>query len=70
LSRDVLLDPASRGRGYFRHEEVESMLARHSAGQCDESKRLWALFMLELWHREFVDAAPAVSTIEVTAGVA
>jgi asparagine synthase (glutamine-hydrolysing) len=55
---DVLLDPAAVGRGYFRTGEVRSMLERHGAGAADESKRLWALYVLELWHRDFVDADP------------
>jgi asparagine synthase (glutamine-hydrolysing) len=59
---DVLLDRETLGRGYFRPDAVQSLIARHRDGVADESKRLWALFMLELWHREFVDgaAAPAV----------
>ena len=58
-AREVLLDPASLARGYFRPDTVRSLLDRHAAGTGDESKRLWALFMLELWHREFVDQATA-----------
>jgi len=58
--REVLLDPASLGRGYFRAEAVTDILDRQAAGVDAESKRVWALFMLELWHREFVDQAPAV----------
>ena len=57
LAHDVLLDPDSLGRGYFHPQEVRSLLARHVAGTHDESKRLWSLFMFELWHREFVDRA-------------
>jgi asparagine synthase (glutamine-hydrolysing) len=56
---DVLLDPAALGRGYFRADSVTSMLERHCAGTADESKRLWALYVLELWHRDFVDAGAA-----------
>lgn len=55
--RDVLLDPTSIGRGYFRPDVLESMVDRHTSGMSDETKPLWALFMLELWHREFVGAA-------------
>jgi asparagine synthase (glutamine-hydrolysing) len=58
-AREVLLDPASLSRGYFRPEMVRGLLDRHAAGTSDESKRLWALFMLELWHREFVDRVTA-----------
>jgi asparagine synthase (glutamine-hydrolysing) len=53
--REVLLDRGAVGRGYFRTEAVESMLDRHLSGRSDESKGLWSLFVLELWHREFVD---------------
>lgn len=56
--RDVLLDPATLARGYFRGDVVREILARQAAGADIESKRVWALFMLEMWHREFVDRPP------------
>jgi asparagine synthase (glutamine-hydrolysing) len=52
---DVLFDPRSLSRGYFRADALRSMLARHASGNDDDAKRLWSLYMLELWHREFVD---------------
>lgn len=58
LVRSVLLDPSTLGRGYFRPQAVRSLLERQSAGSDADSKPLWALFMFELWHRQFVDAAP------------
>lgn len=67
LAREVLLDPRSLGRGYFRPATVEEMLDRHRAGTAEEGKRLWALFMLELWHREFVDEAAAPNALAVAA---
>jgi asparagine synthase (glutamine-hydrolysing) len=54
---DVLLDPASLSRGYFRPEAVRGILERQAAGVDADSKRVWALFMLELWHREFAEGA-------------
>ena len=59
--RDVLLDPGSLARGYFRPQAVEAVLARQGVGTADDAYQMWALLMLELWHREFVDgyAAPA-----------
>ena len=58
LARDVLLDSASLARGYFRPEAVRAMLDRHSARRRRRRpSALWALFMFELWHREFVDRA-------------
>lgn len=56
---DVLLDPRSLGRGFFQPSSVQALLGRHCDGTADESKRLWALFVLELWNREFVDGAQA-----------
>lgn len=64
LVREVLLDRDSLGRGYFRPEAVESMLARHAAGADAETKRIWALFMFELWHREFMDRSQAPLTLD------
>jgi asparagine synthase (glutamine-hydrolysing) len=63
LPQSVLLDRRSLDRGYFRRGAVEAMLARHRAGTCDEGKRLWSLFVLELWHREFIDHEPASQTL-------
>jgi asparagine synthase (glutamine-hydrolysing) len=59
-AEDILLDPATVQRGYFRRASVEQLLARHAAGTDAESKRIWALVMLELWHREYVDAPSMV----------
>lgn len=53
---DILLDPGTLGRGYFRADAIEALLARHAEGVDGEDKRIWALVMHELWHRDFVDA--------------
>ena len=55
-AREVLLDRETLGRGYFRPGAVEGLLDRHATGTDDDGKRIWALLMLELWHREFIDA--------------
>jgi asparagine synthase (glutamine-hydrolysing) len=55
-ARDILLDPGSLGRGYFEAPAVRRLLDRHAAGADGDAKRIYALLMLELWHREFVDA--------------
>jgi asparagine synthase (glutamine-hydrolysing) len=67
LTREVLLDRDSIGRGYFRREAVQSMLDRHSAGADEETKRLWSLFVFELWHRELVDGKTMPATLEAAA---
>jgi asparagine synthase (glutamine-hydrolysing) len=55
---DVLTDPRTRRRGYFREEAVTSLLARSRSGE-DLSTEIFSLLALELWHREFIDAGPA-----------
>jgi asparagine synthase (glutamine-hydrolysing) len=59
LARDTLTDPRTVARGYFRPEVVEDLLEGHFEGRRDNGYRLWALLMLELWHRRFVDETPA-----------
>ncbi len=55
--RDVLLDQRTTERGYFRTDVVQRMIDDHQAGRFDHAYRLWALLVLELWHREWIDAA-------------
>jgi len=52
---EVLLDPRTLNRGYFRPEYVRSILMKHRAGRGDYSRRLLTLVILEIWHRTFVD---------------
>jgi len=64
MAYDLLLDARAIQRGYFRPEAVRKYLDEHVRGDRDHHGRLWALLMLELWHRMFIDrrcppAAPA-----------
>ena len=59
LASDVLLGETARGRGHFRRETVERLLADHTAGRADHGARIWSLVMLELWHERTIEnAAP------------
>ena len=53
--RDVLLCERSLGRGYFRRDAVQRLVAEHTTRQFDHGYRLWSLLMFELWHRRFID---------------
>jgi len=53
---DVLLSPAAAARPFFKRESVESLVRRHLSGAEDHSPRLWALLMLELWCRRFLES--------------
>lgn len=52
---DTLLSNTSLGRGYFNPEALKGMVKSHIAGRKDYSFNLWALLMLELWHRQHMD---------------
>ena len=50
---EVLLDPQTLGRGYFRAAAVRRLWDEHQQGRFDHSYRLWALLVLELWQRQW-----------------
>ena len=54
-AREILLDPKSIGRQYFKPSYVESVLDKHAAGREDLSRRIFTLLTLELWHRKYID---------------
>jgi asparagine synthase (glutamine-hydrolysing) len=62
LPTDVLLDPRSLARGYFRRDEIECLIREHRDGVADHSMRLWTLLQLEMWHREVVEVPPSAPT--------
>ncbi len=49
--RDLLLEPRSLKRGYFRREAIEKLFTEHRARLRDNYDRIWRLLNLELWHR-------------------
>jgi len=49
--REMLLEPRSLHRGYFRREAVERLFNEHRAKHRDNYDRIWRLLNLELWHR-------------------
>lgn len=53
--RETLLEKRTAERGIFEQKYVELLLEEHWRGRRDNSSSLWTLWMLELWHREFVD---------------
>ena len=53
--RSVLLDPVCVNRGLFRAEAVKQLIDEHISGVRDNAYRLWALLMLELWFRKYLD---------------
>lgn len=54
-AREILLDQRTLQRGYFNPDAVEALLEEHQRGTVDHGQRIWALMVLELWHRQYVD---------------
>jgi asparagine synthase (glutamine-hydrolysing) len=67
LAHDTLLSAAARRRGLMRPEYVERLLAEHCACRANHHNRLWALLMLELWFRTWIDDAAAVDAFRPAA---
>ena len=61
--RGTLTEPRTMQRGYVEPRYVNLLLDEHERGRRDHATELWALFMLELWHRTFV-AAPSGSLVQ------
>ena len=55
LARDALLSEKSVKRGYFKKDYLEELLNEHLSCKADHSYRIWALVVLEMWHRMFID---------------
>lgn len=53
--KETLLSRQSLLRGYFEKSSIELLINEHSCGKMDHGYKLWALLMLELWHRVFID---------------
>jgi asparagine synthase (glutamine-hydrolysing) len=51
----LCLSDKALGRGYFRPEAVFKLWDEHQNGRRDHGYKLWALLMLELWHRQYAD---------------
>jgi len=54
MSRDVLLDQTARERGIFDPAAIATLLEQHQRGE-PRGDQIWALMMLELWYRTFID---------------
>lgn len=54
LKQLLLSQPAST-RGYFKHGAIEKMIKTHVEGKSNFGHELWALAVLEIWHKRFVD---------------
>jgi asparagine synthase (glutamine-hydrolysing) len=55
LLHDTVLSQRALQRGYFQGDALRQLVDDHVQRREDYTYQLWALLMLELWHREFID---------------
>ncbi len=65
----ILLEPRTMQRGYFRPEAVRSLLKEHITGRRNRSGILWRMLVLELWHRNFLEAKRFATTGADASGI-
>jgi asparagine synthase (glutamine-hydrolysing) len=61
LAKDTLLSERSARRGYFKPAVLKRIYDDHQGGIADHSFRIWALVMLEQWHRMYLDQSLPMS---------
>jgi len=52
----ILLEPRTLQRGYFKPRAVRALVEEHLSKRRNRSGLLWRLLVLELWHRNFLEA--------------
>jgi asparagine synthase (glutamine-hydrolysing) len=56
MVEDILLSSRSLQRGYFEPGKIRRLVTEQQQGRASYGSRVYALLMLELWHREYVDS--------------
>ena len=64
---DSLLSSRARQRGYFEPDAVRALVDEHVSRRADHTAHIWALLMLELWFRQFVDGGVRPAGVEAAA---
>src|SRR5690606_18909889 len=64
MMADLLSADSVRRRDYFVPQTVAQWMAEHLEGRANHSHRLWALMVLELWHRQLLDGRKTHALVE------
>lgn len=51
----ILMEKKALNRGYFKREGIARLLEEHESLRYDHSAKIWALLVLEIWFRVFID---------------
>ena len=62
---EQLLSPAAiRRRGIFRPEAIATLLRDHAENRRDNALKIWALLMLEVWQRMYLDGEAEAAVLD------
>lgn len=53
--KDHIISDKSIKRGFFNKQTIMRLINEHESLKVDHGYRLWALLILEIWHRVFID---------------
>ena len=67
--RETLTEPRTMQRGIVEQQYVKVLLDEHERGRRDHASEIWTLFMLELWHRIFIDRSHEMITQDADQGL-
>ncbi|HMK21600.1 MAG TPA: asparagine synthase (glutamine-hydrolyzing), partial [Terriglobales bacterium] len=67
---ELLSEPRTLARGYFRPEAIRRLFAEHRSGTRDHGSRIWRLLNLELWHRVCLESEPTEEAVPSQAAAA
>jgi len=67
--RETLTEPRTIQRGNVEQRYVKVLLDEHERGRRDHASEIWTLFMLELWHRIFIDRSHEMITQDADQGL-
>jgi asparagine synthase (glutamine-hydrolysing) len=65
----LLLEPRTLNRGYFKPQAVRALVEEHLTQRRNRSGILWRMLVLELWHRNFLEAgkfAPPAGNLDAS----
>ena len=68
MTDDLLSESRLRGRGLFRPEGVQKLIAEHRSGRRDWSMQIWQFLTLELWMQNFVDRSSDTASAGASTG--
>ena len=64
LLQQMLFEPRTMQRGYINEKYIRHIWDEHKRGRRDHRGKLWVLWVLESWHRKYIDTHPRTSKVQ------